>query len=182
RVVAPAIADDIADAGAGVTIFRRAFVPEDLDEAWFVVAAATPGVNRTVAAAAEERRLFVNAVAGPANASACLSGVVRRGGVTLAISTSGDAPALTSLLREALDATLPADLERWMQAARDARAAWRRDGVEMTRRKPQLLRALNALYERGPRLAGMQDARERAARERSGAEGPPRATEPGCGA
>src|SRR5439155_14893059 len=146
RVVAPAIADDIADAGAGVTIFRRAFVPEDLDEAWFVVAAATPGVNRTVAAAAEERRLFVNAVDDPANASAFLSGVVRRGGVTLAISTSGDAPALTALLREAFDALLPRDLARWVLRARAERVVWRREGVPMEARKPRLLSALKDLY------------------------------------
>ena len=63
-----------------------------------------------VADAAEGRRVFVNAVDDPANASAFLSGVVRRDGVTLAISTSGAAPALTALLREGLDAVLPQDL------------------------------------------------------------------------
>jgi siroheme synthase-like protein len=147
RVVAPAIADDIARAeGEHVSIARRGFVPDDLDEAWLVVAAATPEVNRAVSAAAEERRLFVNAADDPANATAFLSGVVRRSGVTLAISTAGDAPALTALLREAIDAVLPADLDRWLQSARDTRAAWRRDGVEMAARKPQLLRALNELY------------------------------------
>ena len=34
-------------------------------------------------------------------------GVVRRAGVTIAISTDGRAPALAGLLREALDAWLP---------------------------------------------------------------------------
>jgi len=156
RVVAPSIVAEIADAagaaGVRVAIVRRGFAPADLDDAWFVVAAATPEVNRAVANTAEERRLFVNAVDDPANASAFLSGVVRRGGVTVAISTSGDAPALTSLLREALDAVLPADLDRWMRAARNERTAWRREGVEMAARKPKLLRALNALYAEGPCL------------------------------
>ena len=58
------------------------------------MAAAPPEVNREVAAAAEERRLFVNAVDDPAHASLYLGGVVRRGGVTAAISTDGRAPAL----------------------------------------------------------------------------------------
>ena len=153
RVVAPDVVDDIADAGRrGVTIIRRAFQPTDLDAAWLVVAAATPDVNRAVADAADARRLFVNAVDDPANASAFLSGVVRRAGVTLAISTSGDAPALTSLLREAIDEVLPAELDRWVDVARGERALWRRDGVEMAARKPQLLRALNALYAQEPTL------------------------------
>ena len=61
-----------------------------------------------MAAAADARQVFVNAVDDPANASAYLGGVVRRGGVTLAISTDGHAPALAGLLREGLDALLPA--------------------------------------------------------------------------
>jgi uroporphyrin-III C-methyltransferase/precorrin-2 dehydrogenase/sirohydrochlorin ferrochelatase len=89
----------------------------------------------------------VNAVDDPANASAFLSGVVRRDGVTLAISTSGDAPALTALLREALDAMLPSDLAAWIARARAERVIWRRDRVPMDLRKPRLLQALNALYQ-----------------------------------
>jgi siroheme synthase-like protein len=149
RVVAPEVQDEIA-AHPHISIARRPFTPPDLDGVWLVVAAATPEVNRQVADAAERLRLFVNAVDDPANASAYLSGVVRRDGVTLAISTSGDAPALTALLREALDATLPRDLAAWVEAARLERVAWRKDAVPMKERKPRLLRALNALY--GARL------------------------------
>jgi uroporphyrin-III C-methyltransferase/precorrin-2 dehydrogenase/sirohydrochlorin ferrochelatase len=145
RVVAPVVTAAIER--AGVAIVRRGFAPEDLDGAWLVVAAATPAVNREVAAAAEPRRLFVNAVDDPANASAFLSGTVRRDGVTIAVSSRGDAPALTSLLREALDAWLPADLDRWMAEARRQRVIWRREGVRMDLRKPRLLEALNGLYE-----------------------------------
>jgi siroheme synthase-like protein len=147
RVIAPDITDEIRDGGLpSVTIERRRFAPADLDDAWLVVAAATPEVNRQVADVAERRRIFVNAVDDPANATAFLGGVVRRDGVTLAISTSGDAPALTSLLREGLDRLLPRDLASWMWQARAARVAWRREGVPMAARKPRLLQALNALY------------------------------------
>ena len=73
---------------------------------------------------------------------------MRRDGVTLAISTSGEAPALTALLREALDAVLPRDLGAWIGQARASAVDWRRDGVPMDERKPRLLRALNELYRR----------------------------------
>ena len=86
----------------------------------------------------------------PPNASAFLSGVVRRQGVTIAISTSGDAPALTGLLREALDAMLPEDLDEWIEEARRQRALWRREQVPMEKRRPLLLDALNRLYGRTP--------------------------------
>ncbi|HJZ75225.1 MAG TPA: bifunctional precorrin-2 dehydrogenase/sirohydrochlorin ferrochelatase [Vicinamibacterales bacterium] len=145
-VVAPAIAAEITGHSDRVALRQRAFVPADLDGAWLVVAAATPDVNRAVADAAAERRLFVNAVDDPANATAYLSGVVRRDGVAIAISTSGDAPALTALLREGLDALLPRDLAAWIERARAERAVWRRDAIPMDQRKPRLLTALNAIY------------------------------------
>ena len=97
-VVAPEVHPTIE--AAGVAVERRGFVATDLDGAWLAVAAATPDVNRAVAVAAEARRVFVNAVDDPSNATAFLSGVVRRDAVTLAISTSGEAPGLTALLRE----------------------------------------------------------------------------------
>src|SRR5579863_6898365 len=85
RVVAPDVCEEIRH--ASVPVERRAFEVEDLDGVWLVVAAATGEVNREVAMAAEPRRVFVNAVDDPVNASAFLGGVVRRDGVTLAIST-----------------------------------------------------------------------------------------------
>ena len=145
RVVAPEIGSNIER--LSVSIVRRAFQPDDLDGAWLVVAAATPDVNRQVADAANARRVFVNAVDDPANASAYLGGVVRRGGVTFAISTDGRAPALAGLLREGLDAVLPAsDLERWMSDAETLRDRWRADGVPMDARRPLLLKALIRRY------------------------------------
>src|SRR5215471_13232732 len=92
-VVSPDVHPEIQ--ASGVVIHRRPFEAADLDGMWLVVAAAPPAVNRQVTAEAESRQIFVNAVDDPANATAYLSGVVRRDGVTLAISTSGDAPGLT---------------------------------------------------------------------------------------
>ena len=150
QVVSPDIVEEIerSAASCGVSIARRPFAPDDLDGVWLVVAAATPEVNREVAIAAEARRIFVNAVDDPANASAFLSGVIRREGVTLAISTSGDAPGLTSLLRQGLDELLPRrDLAEWMRESRRQRKQWKADGVPMDSRRPLLLQALNRLYE-----------------------------------
>jgi siroheme synthase-like protein len=149
HVVAPEICAAIEHTARHerIRLTRRPFTAADLDEAWLAVAAATPEVNRAVGAAAEKRRVFVNAVDDPANASAYLSGVVRRDGVTIAISTDGAAPALTALLREGIDALLPRNLRAWMDKARSERERWRRDGVPMPIRKPRLLRALNAIYQ-----------------------------------
>jgi uroporphyrin-III C-methyltransferase / precorrin-2 dehydrogenase / sirohydrochlorin ferrochelatase len=132
----------------GVRLLSKPFEPQDLDGAWWVVAAAPAEVNQAVLAAADARHLWVNAVDDPPNATAYLGGVVRRSDVTVAISTGGRAPALAGLLREAIDAWLPGDLDAWLEAADEARRGWKRDGVPMEQRRPMLLETLNRLYER----------------------------------
>ena len=148
-VVAPEIHPAIE--ACNVQLERRPFEDADLDGAWYVIAAAPPDVNRYVMAGAERRRVFVNAVDDPAHATSFAGAVVRRAGVTIAISTGGVAPALAGLVREGLEACLPDDLETWMSTAASAREEWRRQEIPMSDRRPRLLQALNRLYEeRGP--------------------------------
>ena len=142
-VVAPEVRPEILASGAAVR--RRRFRPADLDGAWLAVAAATPEVARQVARAAEARRIFVNAVDDPRHASAYTGGVLRRGGVAVAVSTGGRAPALAGLVRQALGALLPEDLEAWAEAAARLRAEHRAAGVPLPDRRRLLLHALNAL-------------------------------------
>jgi uroporphyrin-III C-methyltransferase/precorrin-2 dehydrogenase/sirohydrochlorin ferrochelatase len=146
-VVAPEVREEVAR--AALRVHRRPFAPGDLDGAWLAVAAATREVNREVARAAEARRLLVNAVDDPEAATAYTGGVVRRGGATVAISTGGRAPALAGLLREAIDALLPRELDAWIDTAARERRAWKRDGVPLATRRPLLLRTLDALYAAG---------------------------------
>jgi uroporphyrin-III C-methyltransferase/precorrin-2 dehydrogenase/sirohydrochlorin ferrochelatase len=143
-VVAPEITEEIL--AAPVDLQRRPFQENDLDGVWFAVAAATPEANQQVAAAAEARRVFVNAVDDPRRASAYTGGVLRKGGITVAVSTEGAAPALAGLLREGLEAVIPDDVAEWIEEARRLRATQRSRGVPMSERRPQLLDALNRLY------------------------------------
>jgi uroporphyrin-III C-methyltransferase/precorrin-2 dehydrogenase/sirohydrochlorin ferrochelatase len=145
-VVAPAVCDTIRQ--AGVALVERTFAESDLDGQWLVVAAATPEVNASVARAAASRRVFVNAVDDPPNATAYLGGVVRRGGATIAISTSGRAPALAGLLREGLDEMLPSEavLDDWFAQSDALKRRWRSTGVPMAERRPELAEAIARRY------------------------------------
>jgi uroporphyrin-III C-methyltransferase / precorrin-2 dehydrogenase / sirohydrochlorin ferrochelatase len=145
-VIAPDIRPEIER--GDVEIVRREFADADLEGAWWVVAAAPPAVNRLVSEAAERRRIFVNAVDDPEHATAYLGGVVRRDGVTIAISTDGRAPAIAGLLREAFDALLPREIDAWLHASDAARRLWRAQHTPMEQRRPQLLEILNQLYEK----------------------------------
>jgi uroporphyrin-III C-methyltransferase/precorrin-2 dehydrogenase/sirohydrochlorin ferrochelatase len=148
-VVAPEAVPEIASLAeqGNISLSRRSFEASDLGGTWWVVAAAPPEVNRSVAAAAESQRLYVLAVDDTSAASAYGAGTLRRGGVTVAVSTNGRAPALAGLLREGLEAVLPEDLEAWTAEAERQRQAWHAAGVPMTERRPLLLQALNRLYE-----------------------------------
>jgi siroheme synthase-like protein len=143
-VVAPEVSPELRAIADEVQ--TRAFAPADLAGAWFVVAAAPPAVNRQVQAAAEARCLFVNAVDDPAAATAYAAAVIRRGPLTVAFSTGGSTPALAGLIREGLESLLPDEVERWSEVARDAREAWKAEGLPMAARRPRLLEALNQLY------------------------------------
>ena len=140
-----------------------AFAPADLDGVWLVVAAATPEVNREVRGRGRRpRRVFVNAVDDPAAASAYLGGVVRRGGVTIAISTEGRAPALAGLLREALEAVIPDEVGAWVEEARASpRAAegrGRADGPAPSAAARSAEPPLRGARAGGARMAGAIDA------------------------
>jgi siroheme synthase-like protein len=145
-VVAPALAPELLQ--APVEVRRRPFVASDLDGVCYVIAAAPREVNRRVAEAAHARGLLVNAVDDVENASAYAGAVLRRAGITIAISTDGAAPALAGLIREALEEILPDDLDSWMRCAGNARSRWLSERVPMAERRPLLLQALVELYER----------------------------------
>jgi uroporphyrin-III C-methyltransferase/precorrin-2 dehydrogenase/sirohydrochlorin ferrochelatase len=143
-VVAPEMRVGISS--APVVTLLRPFQAEDVDGAWLVVAAAPAEVNSEVRKAAEARGVFVNAVDDPAHGSVYTGGVVRRGGVTIAVSTEGRAPALAGLVREALEAVLPEDVGDWVGAGAALREEQRKARVPMGERRPLLLQALNRLY------------------------------------
>ena len=140
-VVAPMASDAIETlASEGALTWRaRPFEPVDVDGAWLVVAATSDAaVQRAVFDAAETHHVFVVAVDDPANGTAHTPAVVVRDPYVLAISSAGETPALTRLLREILEQVLPD--EDWVQAARALRAKWRAEGTPMASRFPELLR------------------------------------------
>jgi uroporphyrin-III C-methyltransferase/precorrin-2 dehydrogenase/sirohydrochlorin ferrochelatase len=128
-----------------VTIVRRAFEPADLDDMWYVVSAAPPDVNARVVAEASTRRVFVNAVDDPANATAFAGSGFKRGPVTVAISTGGEAPAMARVLREALEQLIGRDIEDWIALAAKLRVEWKREGVPMEARRDLLLETIGHL-------------------------------------
>ena len=154
-VVAPVAVPEIVELSAAGQLRwqQRRFRPLDLRGVWLAVAAtADHAVNAQVAHAATSRRIFVNAVDDPQSASAYAGAIVRRGPVTAAISSGGQAPALSRLLRETLEHLLPdaETLTTWVAQSTALRSEWRSRAVPIAQRFPELLRALLARADPTP--------------------------------
>jgi uroporphyrin-III C-methyltransferase/precorrin-2 dehydrogenase/sirohydrochlorin ferrochelatase len=123
----------------------RAFEPGDVAGAWLILAATSDAdVQRSVADAADAQHTFVIAVDDKTNGTAYGCAILRRGPVTIAISTSGESPALSRLIREVLEHALPeAD---WIDAARALRDRWRADGTPFESRFAELVKGLKERF------------------------------------
>ena len=142
----------LVEAGARVTVVSPSLTPAVLrlateaplrwrpreyaagDAAGFVlvmVATDDRAVNAAVAAECRERGIWVNCADDPARCDFILPSVLRRGAVTVAVSTGGRSPTLARLLREDLDALLPRDVAPLTEVIADVRRSLREDGVSL---------------------------------------------------
>ncbi len=153
-VVAPEAVADIQDAAAAQQLvwLRRRYEPGDLDGALLVIAATADRAadERVGLDAATARILCVRA---DGQGTAALPAVVRRGPLQLAVSTSGQAPALARRLREQLEGTYGpewgelAALLGKLRARPDVRAALA--GLDPAERRRRWRAAVDALLAGG---------------------------------
>jgi len=110
RVISPELAPGLeALAAAGeVEALRRPYTPGDLAGAFLAIAATDdPAVNEQVWSEGQRTGCLVNVVDDPQHCNFSLPAVVRRGDMSIAISTGGSSPALARRLRERLEALIP---------------------------------------------------------------------------
>jgi siroheme synthase-like protein len=160
-------------------LLRRPVRAGDLRGALLVFAATDDAaVNRRVALAAVRRGALVNVADDPAACSVLVPSVLRRGDLTIAVSTGGGSPALAKRLRERLEATIGPEYQAFLAALKELRAAARRAIPDSRDRQALFRRAMaSPLYAeaaRGDRRAvraRIAALVEEAAAGRSGASG-----------
>ncbi|MEG3638130.1 precorrin-2 dehydrogenase/sirohydrochlorin ferrochelatase family protein [Magnetococcus sp. PR-3] len=92
-----------------VTHLAQAFDPKILEQPWALVFAATGEAerNRQIALLCAQKGLLCNSADGPEVSGFIVPAVVRRGDVTVGVSTGGLSPSLSRLLKERI--------ERWLE-------------------------------------------------------------------
>jgi len=113
-----------------VTLRRKGYEPGDLEGA-FVVVAATNDAALIEAIWQETQQLGqpVNIVDIPRYCTFILPSILRRGKLTVAVSTEGASPSLAKRIRQQLEEVLPAAYAAYIDLAALARAHLRRQGV-----------------------------------------------------
>jgi uroporphyrin-III C-methyltransferase/precorrin-2 dehydrogenase/sirohydrochlorin ferrochelatase len=118
RVVAPQACVEIrALAGENrLEWMERCFETSDLDGNFLVIAATNDAqVNTAVYRGSVERNILCNSVDDIPNCDFFFGSLVTRDNLQIAISTSGESPAVAQRLRREIDAQLPEDLGPWLE-------------------------------------------------------------------
>jgi precorrin-2 dehydrogenase/sirohydrochlorin ferrochelatase len=105
-VVSPAVTEELSQEADGETLVlaKRPYREQDLLNVFLVIGATDDeALNRRVHRDAEDRGILCNIADRPEICNFILPSVVRRGGLTISISTSGRSPALAKKLRRDLE-------------------------------------------------------------------------------
>jgi siroheme synthase-like protein len=100
----------LLEAGADVTVIARPYEDGDLAGVFLAVAATGDrGENARIFAEAEREGVLLNAVDDPAHCHFAVPAVLRRGDLTVTVSTGGRAPGYAGRLRDDLSRTIGAE-------------------------------------------------------------------------
>ena len=121
-VVAPDLCREITET-AGLVCLRRPFRAEDLAGQTFVIAATDrPEENRRIAKLCREKNIPVNVVDDREACTFLFPALVRRGSLSVGISTGGSSPTAAVYVKEQIQSLLPDDLEStllWLESHRE---------------------------------------------------------------
>lgn len=149
NIVALALCEELTalERNGEVNWFARDYQPAQLDTVFLVIAATDDTqLNGRVFTDAGERRLLANVVDDQPKCSFIFPSIVDRSPLVVAISSSGTAPVLARLLREKLEALLPANLGQMAEIAGQWRDKVKQRFSKMSERRRFWETAFNGLF------------------------------------
>jgi precorrin-2 dehydrogenase / sirohydrochlorin ferrochelatase len=118
-----------------ITLRYKSYEAGDLAGAFVVVAVSDdPRHSEAIWAEAQERGQLVNIVDLPARCTFIVPSILRRGQLTIAVSTEGASPSLARRIRQRLEPLFPPAYSAYLRLAAAARVHLREQGLSYTRR------------------------------------------------
>jgi siroheme synthase-like protein len=133
-VISPDVTETIArwSKNKSIDFLARRYEPGDLSGYELVfTATSNAAVNAEVFAEGRRLRILVNSADDPAHCDFILPSVLRRGELTVAISTGGASPALARTIREELETHLSPEYEQLVKLAAEARVEAHRRSISI---------------------------------------------------
>ena len=126
--------------GLDAECFRRKFEVADAGD-WDIVIAATDdkNLNASIARLAKEWGSEVNVADAPELSTFLFPGIVRRGGMTIGISSDGASPSAVKYVRERVEQAIPDHFESVLQSMETARKIVRNE-IPQQKKRSEVLR------------------------------------------
>lgn len=156
-VVSPAIHPELVSLAEDgmIHLTNREYEPQDVEGAAIVIAATdAKEINCKVAREARKMGAFVNVVDDPEESDFIVPSHLKRGGLTIAVSTSGKSPALARKIRTKLEMDFGEEYDVLVSLVEEIRAELKRQGRSFppeTWQKALDLNLLADLLRRGNR-------------------------------
>ncbi len=134
KVISPDLCpelDRLAETEA-ISVEKRLFQPGDLEGALITVAATDDNnINLEVTKEARGKGVLVNAVDDPGNSDFIVPSCLRRGDITIAVSTAGRSPALARKIRLRLEEDLGSEYAPLVQLIDEVRREINSQGIKV---------------------------------------------------
>ena len=131
-VISPEVDPDLAAVAEdkGIPLVQRDYKAEDLKNAAIVIAATDrKKINRKVAEDAKRAGALVNVVDDPETSDFIVPSILRRGDLTISVSTSGSSPALARKIRTKLEKSFEQEYASLVMLVEEVRNALTQEGV-----------------------------------------------------
>ena len=146
-IVAPELREEFYEI-PGLRLEKRTFCPEDVENIAFVIAATDDrAVNRAVALLCREKKIPVNVADSEEDSSFLFPALVKRGDLSVGISTGGSSPTAARWVKEQVEAALPENFDRLLEELQARREEILASGLEAKERSALLRRLFYQLLE-----------------------------------
>lgn len=151
-IIAPEVSSSINELEnqGKINILRKEYSEQDIDGAFLIIAATSSSrVNESVFRDARKRNIPVNIVDDPEKCTFFFPSVIKRGDLTIGISTSGTYPALSKKIRKIAEEVFTEEYSAILNLLADFRLRVRKSHLNQSQRGKVLKQVVDEFYDNG---------------------------------